>query len=150
MESYAKLFGEPAAPSSAPVQANVFYISDRAAHMRDELPQDFVSIQDVVVRSERSPDRAERIKAARKRLASRLFDGEPTLKSLRLHCGLSQATLAAMIGTSQPHIARIESGSDALMIETCRRLCTAFEVDMNTLDRALTNSQIIYKNTGSK
>jgi DNA-binding XRE family transcriptional regulator len=103
-----------------------------------------MTIEQVIARSESTPFRAERLRQARKRLAQRLYGEDLTLKSLRMRAGLSQAKVAEMIGTSQSHIARVESGSDALMIDTCRKLCHALNVDMNTLDKALTNSQHLF------
>ena len=46
-------------------------------------------------------------------------------------------TIAAAIGTQQPHIARIESGQADLRLETCRRIAEVLDVDLNTLDQAL-------------
>jgi transcriptional regulator with XRE-family HTH domain len=62
---------------------------------------------------------------------------------LRLRKGWSQARLAAEIGTSQPHVARIERGTENLAIGTCRKLCAALDIDLNTLDRALRRQEKI-------
>jgi transcriptional regulator with XRE-family HTH domain len=45
--------------------------------------------------------------------------------------------LATRIGTSQPHLARMENGQGNVMRETMHRLCNALRVDMNTLDKAM-------------
>ena len=45
----------------------------------------------------------------RKTLSSALGDGNP-IRNLRLNAGLSQSELAARAGTTQSHIARVESG----------------------------------------
>jgi len=66
-----------------------------------------------------------------------------TLRTLRMRKGLSQLQLATAIGTSQPHIARIEGGADNLNIDTCRRIASVLEVDMNSLDQALRQQQKI-------
>jgi transcriptional regulator with XRE-family HTH domain len=64
-------------------------------------------------------------------------EGGDTVKTLRLRRGWSQTQLAEAIGSSQSHVARIERGRENLSIQTCRRLCEALGVDMNTLDAAL-------------
>lgn len=69
-------------------------------------------------------------------------DGD-TVRSLRLRKGWSQAKLAEELATSQPHIARIERGTENLSIETCRKLSKALGVDLNTLDQALERQEII-------
>lgn len=69
-------------------------------------------------------------------------DGD-TVRTLRLRKGWSQARLAAELGTSQSHIARIERGTENLTIETCRKLSRALRIDLNTLDRALKRQETI-------
>lgn len=71
-------------------------------------------------------------------MAETVLAGKPvTLRTLRLKKGMSQAQLAEVIGTQQPYIARIESGSADLRLETCRRLADALGIDLNTLNLAL-------------
>lgn len=69
-------------------------------------------------------------------------DGD-TVRTLRLRKGWSQVQLAAALGTSQSHVARIERGTENLAIETCRKLCAALDVDINTLDQALRRQETI-------
>lgn len=66
---------------------------------------------------------------------------EPTLKSLRLKKMLSQAELAKLMGTSQPHIARIEKGVDTITLKTLCKLSAILEEDYNTLIPALQRQQ---------
>lgn len=66
-----------------------------------------------------------------------------TIRTLRLGRGWSQAQLAQKLGTSQSHVARIERGTENIVIDTCRRLCQALGVDMNTLDQALRQQENI-------
>ena len=70
-----------------------------------------------------------------------------TVRSLRLRKGWSQSRLAEALGTSQSHIARIERGTENLALETCRKLCNALGIDMNTLDLALKNQEAIARAT---
>lgn len=69
-------------------------------------------------------------------------DGE-TVRTLRLRKGWSQTRLADELATSQPHIARIERGTENLTIETCRKLARALEIDLNTLDQALKRQEAV-------
>ena len=69
-------------------------------------------------------------------------DGD-TVRTLRLRKGWSQSQLAEAIGSSQSHIARIERGTENLAVQTCRRLCKALDIDMNTLDQALRRQEAI-------
>ncbi|HBZ46429.1 MAG TPA: hypothetical protein DEO93_03835 [Stenotrophomonas sp.] len=79
------------------------------------------------------------IRAARARLATRVKPnsvGHPTLRGLRLKHELSQAELATRLNTSQPHIARLESGRSEPGRETMRKLAEVFGIDMNAIDAA--------------
>ncbi len=80
---------------------------------------------------------------ARRELAH-VIDGEgapPTLRSVRLDLGLSQAQLAERLETQQPYIARLEKGAGNIAYNTMRRLSDALSVDMNTLDELLQNTK---------
>lgn len=76
-----------------------------------------------------------RMQDARGELATHLqSDGQSSLTALRLSRGLSQQQLAAAIGTSQPHIAKIESGRGAnLMLDTAARLAKALGVSIDAI-----------------
>ncbi|WP_169304623.1 helix-turn-helix domain-containing protein [Halopseudomonas bauzanensis] len=73
------------------------------------------------------------LKSARRDLGEELYDGEITLKSLRLKKGFSQAELARKIGTSQSHIARIERRPEAIMLTTSIKLAEALSIDIGLL-----------------
>jgi len=62
----------------------------------------------------------------------------PSLARLRLAAGLSQAELARRIGTSQSHIARIESGDGDPQLSTMLRLSEAIGVPLGDLATLLT------------
>jgi len=66
-----------------------------------------------------------------------------TVRTLRLRKGWSQTQLAKELATSQPHVTRIERGTENLSIETCRRLCSVLGIDMNTLDQALRKQEAL-------
>lgn len=102
-----------------------------------DVPVSLTSIDEVVAKSEGDALRLKYLQEARAELATSLESDGVTVRTLRLRHGLSQAKLGEMIGTSQPHIARIERGTENVTIETCRKLARVLSVDMNTLDAAL-------------
>lgn len=127
-------------PTSRP--ANIVWLDGfRAEDI--PVPDGFVDIDAAVEERERSdPAFPPRLQAARMRLANRL---EPrSLAHLRLRCGLSQKQLADAIGTSQPHIARIESGRDNVLLKTANALAGALRVTLADINVALG-----YGDTGS-
>jgi transcriptional regulator with XRE-family HTH domain len=79
-----------------------------------------------------------------------LLDGASTLRTMRLQKGLSQTKLAAMLGTSQSHVARIERGTENVSIQTCRKLREALGVDMNALNEALLRQEAAYDKRASQ
>lgn len=108
-----------------------------------QAPRAHTSIGDLVAQWNADPARRSAMQDARRWVAETFHqeDGD-TLRTLRLKKGLSQQQLAAVIGTSQSHIARIEGGADSLNIDTCRRLTKALGIDLNTLDQALLRQQV--------
>lgn len=60
-----------------------------------------------------------------------------TVRTIRLRAGMTQKQLAAAIETSQPQIAKIESGRHDPVISTCRRLSAALGVSLDVLSDAL-------------
>jgi ribosome-binding protein aMBF1 (putative translation factor) len=102
------------------------------------VPERHVEIDALVERWSANPKRRAALADARRWVADSVYPDEgETVRTLRLRRGMSQAHLAKTVGTSQPHVARIERGTENLMIDTCRRLSAALGVDMNTLDAAL-------------
>lgn len=100
-------------------------------------PRDSVSIEDFVSRWERDPTRRHALAQGRRRLAAvSPLEDDFSIRALRLRAGMSQAQVAVHLGTSQPHIARIESGTLLPNLETLRKLARVFDVDLNTIDRA--------------
>lgn len=122
---------------SAPQRAQIFYIGDHVAESESP-PAQHTTVDALVEKWSRDPARRAALEDARRWAADAVYGDEGvSVRTLRLTKGFSQSRLAEMIGTSQPHIARIERGTENLMIETCRRLAAALDVDMNTLDQAL-------------
>ena len=112
------------------------------ATFKDDAPEAYLSINEFeqqFIDSFESVEQGETaLREGRQWIADSFYasDGD-TLRTLRLKKGLSQSSLAKLLNTSQPHIARIERGNGGLLIETCRKLCEALDVDLNTLDAAL-------------
>ena len=125
------------AATTAPPRAKVLefpgYAPDAAP-----VPPGYTTIDELIEEFERDPASKEELRRGRQWLAKTVLRDQPqSLRILRLRKGLSQAQLAAAIGTQQPHIARIESGQADVRLETCRRIAQVLGVDLNTLDQAL-------------
>lgn len=103
------------------------------------VPDGYVTVADLVKRSESMPDRRAALAAARNKLAelSTKPDGVPTLRSFRLGKGLSQQQFADLVGTTQPYLARLEGNPAAAGLDFMRKFCKAFALDMNTADQIL-------------
>ena len=101
------------------------------------IPDGFEDIDTVVEDLERDPQRYVALKGARQRLARKLEPKVGGLAALRLRRGLSQKQLADAIGTSQPHIARIEKGRDNVLLATANQLARALGVTLNEVNVAL-------------
>lgn len=84
-----------------------------------------------------------RMTAARVALSEDLYEGLPeSLAKLRLSKGLSQVQLAKAVGTSQPHIAKIEAGKGDVLLETASRIADVLGVSIDHLRTLLSNKQI--------
>lgn len=94
--------------------------------------------QESAERERGDPGYARGLKAARTALAKAVrHSSVESLQALRLHRGLSQAQLAAQLGTSQSHIAKIEAGQVRLYLDTAIRLADALDVGLDELRRVL-------------
>ena len=92
--------------------------------------KDTHTLSDVVARLSKRGEVASRLPDARRRIGASLYGGEPaTLASLRLHAGMSQASLAQKAGTSQPHIARVERGQSDPGTDLIVRIAQALSVE---------------------
>lgn len=130
----------PQTVPSSPDVVNIFrnVVSDAP------VPPRHVSLDSLVDRASADPKRRAALEEARGWLADTEYAAEgDTVRTLRLRKGYSQVQLAAKIGTSQPHIARIERGTENITIDTCRRLVGALGIDMNTLDDALRRQESV-------
>lgn len=80
---------------------------------------------------------------ARQYLAQTFLPGNPaSLAKLRLQRGLSQAELARIIQSSQPHIAKIEAGSIKIYWDTAIKLADALNVSLDMLRPLIDGTQL--------
>lgn len=102
----------------------------------DPLPLRTKAVSEIAQRWAKNADMQPRLQRARARLAGLSGADDGGIRAIRLRAGLSQTELARVIGTSQPHIARIEGGTAEPTLDTCRRLASALGVDLNAIGRA--------------
>jgi DNA-binding XRE family transcriptional regulator len=86
---------------------------------------------------ERDPKVRAGIARARARLAEDLPIERKSIAYFRLRLGMSQKQLADAIGTSQPHIARIEAGRDNVLLKTANSLARALNTTLGEVNQAL-------------
>ena len=138
-----KRFGFPHSEINPSTEAsNVMFIVDSV--ISEHLPSAYTEIDDVIAKSERNPQRAAALARARGRMAEKLNEsGAPvTLASLRLRAGLSQATVASLIGNSQSSYSLIESGQRGdIFLSTSKKLASLFGVSLDEIDAAIENSK---------
>ena len=138
-----KRFGFPHSEINPSTEAsNVIVIVDCV--ISEHLPSAYTEIDDVIAKSERNPQRAAALARARGRMAEKLNEsGAPvTLASLRLRAGLSQATVASLIGNSQSSYSLIESGQRGdIFLSTSKKLASLFGVSLDEIDAAIENSK---------
>lgn len=138
------------AVESGPSKARVFFL-EAYSHQAEPIPDRHVSVGALIDRWSTDPARNAALVRARGWLAdvTNVANGD-TVRTLRRRKGLSQSQLAEAIGTSQPHIARIERGTDNVTIDTCRRLASALGIDLNTLDAALRRQEAVAAGRSSR
>lgn len=130
------LIGNPSnSPTSSP--SNIIYgeFSTRPLPLPDTK-----TLASIISGYETDPIKAEYLAKARKKYAEDYYANEPkTLTSLRLAAGISQAQLAIKVGTSQPHIARIERGQNDPGTEMIARIASALNKNGTQIFSAIRN-----------
>jgi ribosome-binding protein aMBF1 (putative translation factor) len=101
-----------------------------------KIPDNHSSFDELIQEWEQQDQK--KVKEARAWLVDAFYteDGD-TIKTIRLRKGWSQTQLADAIGSKQPHIVRIERGTENVVFHTMLKLCNVLEIDMNTLAKAL-------------
>ncbi len=88
-------------------------------------------------REKSNPEFRAGMLVARKQLANEIHEVSPadSFMKARLAKGLSQSALAELIGTSQPHVAKIEAGLINIKFDTAHKLSGALGISMDDLWR---------------
>ncbi|MCP5411498.1 MAG: helix-turn-helix transcriptional regulator [Alphaproteobacteria bacterium] len=90
---------------------------------------DSASMDEFVMRLE-AAGHAELLKLGRRDIAG-WFDKKPALRSLRLAAEYSQEQLAVLVQTSQPQVARIESGKQGVHLGPLKRLAQVLNLGIH-------------------
>ena len=105
------------------------------------VPDAAVDIDKFISDLEKDPESRGLIAQGRQWISRELYEDQPrSLKYLRLAKGLSQAQLASLVGTSQSHIARLESGTTEPQVSTVLKLADALAMEANELFLAFAES----------
>jgi ribosome-binding protein aMBF1 (putative translation factor) len=143
---FERTFGQPSATTTS-TRCQVFTFETYKAPP-PPAPAQHQTLEQLMSEWEQDEEWRAAMAEARHWVADQFYaeDGD-TVRTLRLRKGWSQSRLAEALGTSQSHVARIERGTENLALETCRKLCGALGIDMNTLDSALKRQEAIARAT---
>lgn len=137
-----KFVGAGATPSTLPTRVRTALPTTQdASVLTQDVPHDDLAAL-MAELSQSDPAFGELLARAGRDLAplAATKAGRPTVTSLRMQAGLTQAQLAQKVGQKQANISLYESGLRTDMKrETMRAFCVALGCDMNTLDEALEN-----------
>ncbi len=132
--------------SPGPAKGRTAALAKRAAlHKQrrgDDLPlaDGFVDIDSLVAQDETDARKRKTLESARQKLADKLGDLS-IVTFLRLKRGWSQKQLASELGTSQPHVARIEAGTEDLRLSTIIKLSSVLGVQPHEIVQGLTSKR---------
>ena len=113
----------------------VYYASFEAATFPQ--PNGCVSISEHIESQENDPLKLAALEQARNEVRELLYPERETIATLRLRKGWSQQRLAEAMETSQPQIARIESGRVDPQRSTILKLAESLECDVITVFKAV-------------
>lgn len=124
-------------PRSA--QSNVHWLSFELASEQPLSLPDFDDVADIVADLESDPKRAASLAQARQALAQSAIAAErlSPITRLRLEKGWSQAKLAQALGTSQSHVARLESKNGDPQFSTLRKVAATLGESVGRLAEQL-------------
>lgn len=105
------------------------------------VPEGFRDVGDIVAEAEQNDQDRSALAEARRILAERFYSSENSIRTLRLKAGLSQKALGERMGTSQSHIARIESNGSSVEIRTAASLARALDIDLCAVVSALAGAR---------
>jgi ribosome-binding protein aMBF1 (putative translation factor) len=128
--------GKESAASSATLSNNVHPLVHTFSVT--QLSQKHNDFDALMAELENDPANAHELATASAWVADTYYahEGE-TLRTARLHKGLSQVQLSVILQTSQAQVAKIESGKVDLQHSTLLKLGAALDLDANTLFRLI-------------
>lgn len=104
---------------------------------RAPIEDESLDIDDFISELSSQPGVADELAVARRWLADAIEKDESALKKLRLQAGLSQKSLADLIGLKQPNISEFESGQRTPSVATIIRMKEVLGVSGDDLLKAL-------------
>lgn len=111
-------------------------MSGRVVHA--PVPEGAVELDTLVDRWEQDPRKREALARARQALGEVAYAKKPhSLAGIRMSKGLSQSQLAKLVGTTQPHLSRIEHGGEKIYLDTAKRLAVALGISLDELAAAI-------------
>lgn len=118
-------------PESAPSNI-VFYLFEGPPIQKTR--PGFKRIGQLIAELEATPDGSQQLTEARQTIAREYYSSSDSpITRLRLQRGWSQKRLADAIGTSQSHVARMESGRENFTIHTLAKVADALGADRSEL-----------------
>jgi DNA-binding XRE family transcriptional regulator len=112
-------------PDKSRNETNNFY---HTISLVQQSPIQTVSLDDVFAELMQDNDMAGMLVEANKQIAETYYNGEKSLRSMRLRKGLTQCQLAEAINTSQPQITKLENGDTDFRSATVCKLANFFNV----------------------
>ena len=138
LTSESLLTGTPHERSPVSAEAKIYTFEARAP-IPAKIPNT-ISIDSLVAEFEQDTAMADALAAARRKMATEGCSAKAgTLAYMRLQAGLSQSQLAAKVGTSQSHIARIEAGKNDPSTEMIGKLAVALKVSATVVFETVYN-----------
>lgn len=126
--------GDSAPPAVRTTSITGAVITAKFRAISTNLETEHLDFDALTAELEADPRNKAELEAAGNWAADFLYPGEEsTLRTARLRKGLSQKQLAAMIGTSQPHVANLEKSGNDIMLSTAQKLCEALDIDFGRL-----------------
>ncbi|MFC0709233.1 helix-turn-helix transcriptional regulator [Azorhizophilus paspali] len=138
---------QPTPSGSSPPRIATFEVSVPSS----SISKKHTAFDALLMELESDPSNAQDLAEAGAWVADNFYkdDGE-TLKTARLRKGLSQKQLASLIGTSQPHIATLESGRVEPNISTAQKLCEVLNLNFGDIPAILERQKALNSQKGKK
>lgn len=96
-----------------------------------------VDIDDLVASFSKDAEAVEAISEGRKWVADQYYQGQETLKALRIQKGLSQKQLADLMSSQQSHVSRLEKGTEDVRLSTMIKLAEVLNENLDAIVRVM-------------